>query len=471
MKHTFDVVIIGGGSAGLTAAMEALNHTRRVALVERSGRYGGTCRYVGCTPSKTLLHTAQVLHHMRRHAAVLGLPTVDPDWDFKAVMRHKDDIVLRAGGDDGYDAPSDFRKGGGTTFTGDARFQSPTELAVGADLLSAERFIIATGSRPRIPPIEGLADAGFLTWETIFDLDALPESLAIIGGGPLAVEFGQIFGRFGSKVTLIEAEDEILPQAEPEVACMLREVLEAEGVRFHPGAEIGHVRRDGTRRVVVLKDRGRTEITGAQLLVAAGTQPNTDQLSLEAAGVELTDKGAIKVDEHLRTTARGIYACGDVATRYQFTHVALYEAKLAVANALGGKRQSVDERVVPWAVYTDPALAHVGLSEREAREQFDDIVVASVQMEEIERSLVEEAPAGLAKLIARKSTGELVGAEILCAGADNLIHEAALAIHKRLKVRDIAETLHAYPTYAEALQKAAEQLVERSTTETRSNRD
>lgn len=455
----FDLAVIGGGGAGVTAALEAVASGARVALVERSGRYGGTCRYVGCVPSKTLLHTAQVLHTMRTHAAAVGLRSVEPEWQFAEVMRHKDAIVRDVGGEDGYGPPSDFVKQGGQTFTGEARFRSPTELIVGDHTLRAGRFIIATGSRPRIPPIDGLSDVGFLTWETIFDLRERPESLVIIGGGPLAVEFAQMFSRFGSTVTAIEVLDQIINKADAEAAQALRRVLEDEGITFHTGAEVQTVRRQGDQRVVTFERAGRSQqARGQQLMVAIGTQPNVESLNLAAAGVELTEHGSIKVDDQLRTSAPTIYACGDVATQYQFTHIATYEAKIAVANALHAAARPIDERVVPWAVYTEPSLAHVGLTEQEARDQGIAVVSATLPVSEIERSILVSAQAGLIKAVARRDTGELLGVDIVSTRADDLIHEAALAIRLRLSVRDLADTLHAYPTFSEGLQEVTRQL-------------
>lgn len=459
--QSFDLVVIGGGSAGLSAAMEAVAAGARVALVERSGRYGGTCRYVGCVPSKTLLHTAQVLHMMRTHAAAVGLPTSEPDWNFAEVMRHKDTIVRRVGGDDGYDAPSEFYASGGLSFTGEAHFRSPSELIVGDETLRAERFIIATGARPRIPAIDGLQEAGFLTWETIFDLTERPASLLIIGGGPLAVEFSQIFCRFGSAVTVLEIEKQIINKADADAAQALRSVLAGEGIEFHTGVEITSVQRAGDQSTVTFERSGRREQRSAtHLLVASGTQANVESLNLTAAGVELTEQGSIKVDEQLRTSAPTIYACGDVATRYQFTHIANYEAKIAVANALKQAGQRIDERVVPWAVYTEPTLAHAGLTEQEARDQQIDIVTATFSVGDLERSVLVAEPAGLVKAVARRDSGELLGVDIVSARADDMIHEAALAIRLRLSVRDIAGTLHSYPTFSEGLQQVTQQLAD-----------
>lgn len=457
----YDLAVIGGGSAGLTAALEAVGTGARVALIERSGRYGGTCRYVGCVPSKALLHSAQVLHTLRRHAAEVGLPAADPAWDFRAVLRHAHEIIRRAGGDDGDDAPRDFYEQGGAAFTGAARFRDDETLLVGEHELRARRVIIATGSRPRIPPIDGLEATGYHTWETIFDLDRQPASLLIIGGGPLAIEFAQMFCRFGTAVTVLETEQQIVPKADVEVAAALRELLADEGVQFHTGVKPERVRRDGDARIVtILRGAKREELRAEQILVAVGTQPNVEDLGLEAAGVELTEAGQIKVDTQLRTTAGQIYACGDVATRYQLTHIAIYEARIAVANALRDAAQTIDERVVPWAVYTEPALAQVGLTEHEAGEQGIAIVSATVPVAEIERGLLVEQQAGLIKAIARRDGGELLGVSLLSPRADDLIHEAALALQQRLPVTALADTIHAYPTFSQGLQQVALALAE-----------
>ncbi len=457
----FDFVVIGGGSAGLTAAMLAVEAGAKVALVERTGRYGGQCRYTGCVPTKALLHTAQVLHTMRTHAAAAGLPMVDPEWDFGRIKAHKDDIILRAGRGDGYDAPHDYYAKGGRTFAAAAQFRSRQELVAGDEVLRADRFLIATGSRPNVPALPGLDKAGFVTYETILDLSELPASLLIVGGGPIGIEIGQMFRRFGSAVTVLEMSQQILPQADPEVAQALRSILEAEGTRFRCGVEVGAVERSGNAYVVTVQEQDRTSREQAtQLLIAVGQQPNSDSLNLAAAGVKVHEDGSIVVDEQLHTTAPGIYACGDVASQYRFTHVAQYEAKIAVANALHDAGSRVDERVVPWAVYTDPPLAQVGLTEQEARNEGRAIATAQISLEDVERGLLVEKQQGLLKGVADRASGELLGVSLVSPRADDIIHEAALAIRLRLGARDIAQTIHAYPTFSEGLQQIAQQLAE-----------
>jgi mercuric reductase len=235
-------------------------------------------------------------------------------------------------------------------------------------------------------------------------------------------------------------------------------LLEAEGVKVRLGVDIQSVRREGNQRTVVLGGKSVTHVHATDILVATGTRPNTETLKLDQAGIELTDKGSIKVDEQLRTTTPGIYACGDVATKYQFTHIAEYEGKIAVSNAIANGSVSIDERVVPWAVYTEPTLAHVGLTEQQAQDQQIEIVTACIDVKDIERSLLVEKQAGLMKAIARRDTGELLGVDLLSARADDLIHEAALAVRLRLSVRDIAETIHAYPTFSQGLSTITQQL-------------
>lgn len=459
--QVWDLVVIGGGSAGLTAAMEAIGTGASVAIVERSGKFGGTCRYTGCVPSKVLLHTAQTLHNMRVHAVTLGLPSQDPKIDFQRIMEHKDDVVLRAGGEDGYDAPREFYDRGGKMFTDTARFRSAREIVVGDTVLHATNVIIATGSLPRVPEAEGLEEIGYHTWESIFDLRELPESLLIVGGGPLAVEFAQMFCQFGCDVTVIEAEDEIAPKADREAAALLRELLERQGVRFICGAEVKRFRRDGQRRVATISSDGKDqEVAAAEVLVAVGTRPNTDGLGLDRAGVKLADNGAIEVDDRLRTNVAGIYACGDVSSRFQFAHVANYEGEIAARNAVCGADESIDERVVPWAIYTEPALGHVGMTEHEAQEQQIPCVSVTTTMDAIERSLLEERQDGMIKLVARRDSGVLLGAAIVGPRADDMIHQVALALQHQLTARDLADLIFGYPTYSQIVHEAAKSLVE-----------
>lgn len=457
MAEEFDLIVIGGGSAGVTAATKAAKSGARVALIERSGRYGGTCRYVGCVPSKTLLHTAQALHRQRHHAAALGLPANDPAWDWQRVRQHKDNIIRRVGGDDGYGPPSEFVEAGGQAFEGEARFRSRAAIAIGDTVLRTRNTIIATGARPQIPPIAGLDRVPYLTWETAFDIPAIPQTLAIIGGGPLAIEFAQMFQRFGSRVTVLEATDQIMPQAGTEAAKLLCDLLQDEGVEIRTGVTINAARRDDDECVLELADDAE-ELRFTHLLIAAGTQPNSDTLDLDRAGVEVTAKGSIKVDEQLRTTAEGVWAVGDVATEHPFTHIAAYEAGIAVENAIRQAGKAVDERVVPWAVYTDPPLAHVGMTETEAREQRIDVLTATIAVSDVERSLLVEQQAGMITLLARRENGELLGADIVSPRADDMIHVAALAMQHRLSVRAIADTIHAYPTFSQGLQQAAAEL-------------
>ncbi len=458
--QTWDLVIIGGGPAGEAAAMEAIALGARVALVEQRGRYGGTCRYAGCVPSKTLLHSAEVLHMMQHHAKAIGLPPVNPDWDFRAVLRHKDDVILRAGGEDGYDVPRSFRDAGGQTFTGTAHFHDPHTLNVAGELLTGEQFVIATGSRPRVPSIPGLAEAGYLTWEGIFDLPTVPEALAIIGGGPLGIELSQAFHRFGSRVTVWEAEDMIIPQADSDAVKVLQAALEAEGVEFQLSTQIKQVRRERERRIIIAaRDGDRREDTVTHILVAAGQEPNTDTLDLDQARVKCKQDGSIEVDDYLRTSAPHIYACGDVIGGYQLAHVAEYEGKLAVGNALSRTQQRSDQRVVPWVVFTSPPLAHIGMLESEASAQQIPFVVAQLPVSSVERALLVEMQTGCIKALAHRHTGELLGVEIVSYGADDLIHEAALALKLHASVHDIADVIHAFPTFSQGLGLIATELV------------
>ena len=454
----FDLVVIGGGVAGSTAAIKAAALGKRVAVVERTGRFGGTCRYVGCTPSKTLLHVAEVVQTMRVHAGELGLPTAAPAIAWEPIRARLQAVIRAVGGDDGEGAPGAFLDHAGTVVVGEARFMGPHHLRVGSEIIESERFIIATGARPRIPAIPGLTEVGYLTWESIFTLPALPTTLAVLGGGPLGIELAQAFQRLGSVVMVFEEKPDILSQADPAAVAVLRPTLEAEGIQFRCGTTITSVERTGDE-IVLTHDGDTTQVS--HLLVAGGTRPNTDFLALDQAGVELDDDGAIIVDDELRTTNRHIWAAGDVTGRRQFAHVAAYEAEIAVANALENAHRPNDQRVVPWAVYTGPTLAHVGLSEAEARKQELPIVVATLPLAEAaERALLVAAPPGLLKAVAHRDSGVLLGMTIVAPAADTMIHEAALAVQCKLTVKQIAETIHANPTWSQAVQAVSQQLAE-----------
>lgn len=452
---SFDLLVIGAGAAGSTAAGEARLRGARVALVER-WKVGGTCLNAGCDPTKTLVRSAEVAH-LARTAARYGIAVGRVRTDWPAVRRRVETVIDTIRGGDG---DQNIRDAGIALFKGHARFRSPHEVEVGGETLRAERIVVATGARPVVPPIPGLRETGYLTNVEAVALATLPASLAIVGGGIVAVEFAQIFQRLGVAVTLLNRRERILPREDPELTAELEAVLEREGVRIEREAQVTAVERTGRGKRLLAERRGEPVVCeAAEILLATGRAPVVEGLDLDAAGVAHGERG-IAVDETLRTSVRHIWAAGDVvAGGHPFTHVADYQARIVVANALGGGRPTeVDYRGVPWAIFTDPELARVGLTEAEARRAGCDPKVATVRFRDLARGITSGETDGMVKLVAERVSGHLLGGTILGARGGELLGEVALAIRLRLPADAIANTLHAYPTLSEAVYWAAYEL-------------
>ena len=441
MDESYDLVIIGGGSAGLTAAGFAVQLGARVALVERD-RIGGECTWTGCVPSKTLVKVAQVAHHMRT-ADRYGMRPVEPQVDLKSVMAHVRSVVT-----DVYheESPATLRADGIDVFLDAARFLDPHTLAAGETTLTARHVLVATGAHPVIPPIDGLDGVNHLTYESVWDLEALPRHLLVLGAGPIGCEMAQAFRRLGAQVTLLASRDRVLPRDEPAASRILGEVFEVEGidVRYNARAQRAWQDESGIHLLA-----GDDELVGDVLFVATGRRPNVDGLGLEQAGVAYSAKG-IQVDDHLRTSQRRIYAAGDVIGRHQFTHYAGWQAVIAVRNALlPGASKGIPERV-PWTTFTDPEVAHVGLTEAQAQDKFgDEVVMHEWPMARVDRAQSEGDTAGFIKLVYRKD-GTLLGATVVAGRAGEMIHEWIVALERGLKVGDLSGVIHVYPTYSTA---------------------
>jgi len=449
VNEAYDLVIIGAGSAGLTVASLALQFDATVALLENH-RIGGDCTWTGCVPSKTLLKAARVAHEMRtadRH----GLAAVEPMVDLKSVMARVRAVVA-----DVYEeeSPEALRADGIDVFLGSPRFLDPHTIAVGETKLTARHFLISTGAHPSTPPIDGLDGVGYLTYETIWDLETLPQHLLVIGAGPVGCEMAQAFRRLGAQVTMIVSGDRILPREEPTASQALADVFLSEGITLLPNSRAEKAWQD-TKAIHLLA--GDDELVGDALLVATGRRPNVVGLDLEQAGVLFGDKG-IEVDDNLRTSQKHIYAAGDCIGSYQFTHYAGWQAAMAARNALlPGSSQGVTDRV-PWTTFTDPEVAHVGLTEAEAREKFGDaIAICQWPMEKVDRARAEGDTAGFMKLV-HKRDGRLLGATIVARRAGEMIHEFILALDRGLKVGDLAGVIHVYPTYSTVIMQAAAQI-------------
>ncbi|WP_019500386.1 dihydrolipoyl dehydrogenase family protein [Pseudanabaena sp. PCC 6802] len=444
MAVDYDLVIIGGGSAGLVVASIAAQLKAKVALVERD-RLGGDCLWFGCVPSKSLVHASRLAHDMR-HADRLGISCKDLQIDFSKAIAHVERVIAAI---QPHDSPERFEGLGVEVISGEGAFASPHVFAVNDRSLAARSFVIATGSRPAVPDIPGLAGAGFMTNEQVFSLTACPATLVVIGAGPIGCELGQALSRLGAQVTILASGDRILPKEDPDVAAVVTAQFEAEGIRVLTGARAERVELQGNTKFVFARGE---RIACEQILLAVGRVPNSDRLNLANAGVEF-DRQGIKVNAKLQTSNPRIYACGDVIGKYQFTHVAGYEAVVVAKNALFFPLSRINYHVIPWATFTDPEVARVGLSEAEAHQTYKDIAVLKQDYAGVDRAQATAATQGFAKFICR-SNGEIVGAHLVGASAGELIHEVVLAMAHKLKVSALTG-IHIYPTLAELNSKAA----------------
>ncbi|HWP93413.1 MAG TPA: dihydrolipoyl dehydrogenase [Thermodesulfobacteriota bacterium] len=447
----YDIVVIGGGAAGLTVATGSVKFGLRVALVEKE-KLGGDCLYYGCVPSKTLIHSAKVASLIKR-AKEYGLDETMLSFDFEKVINHVWNTISIIGK---HDDPERFRKMGVDVVFGDPSFTSPEEIEVNGRRIKSKKFVIATGSRSFTPAIDGLKEAGFISHVEVFHLKKLPQSLVVIGAGPIGMEMSQAFARFGSDVTVIEMLDRILPVEDEDVSEELEKYLTKEGIKFFTGTKAERVSLENGKKVVLAKKNGEEiNIAADEILVAVGRTPNVEGLNLEAAGVEYNRKGIV-VDQKLRTTAKNIWACGDVVGPYLFTHMAEYQAGIVVRNALLRLPAKVDYSVVPWTTFTDPEVAHVGISENEAKKKNIKYSVYKHQYSNVDRAVTEVEGVGFAKIITTGWKGKIIGAHIVGPNAGELISELALAIKKGMTVKDISSTIHVYPTLALGTRQTAD---------------
>ncbi len=435
-----DLVIIGGGAGGLVVASVAAQLGLKVTLIEKEPKLGGDCLHYGCVPSKTLIHVAKVASLIRR-SGEYGLPPVELDVDLAKVNDHVRSVIEHI---QHHDDPERFRSYGCEVIFGAAEFIDPHTVRVNDQEIRSRRFVIATGSRPFIPPIEGLQETGYLTNLELFSMRTLPSRLVVLGGGPIGLEMAQAFNRLGSQVTVVERLPHLLPQEDPEIANALQNALTAEGIEIHTSTSAEGVSREGDDRVITCS--GNLKLNAEQILVAVGRKPNIESLGLEAAGINFTAKGIV-ADRRMRTSQRHIYVCGDVCGPYPFTHMAEYQAGIVISNAVFRFPKKTRYRVVPWVTYTDPELARVGLTEQQAREQGMEPTVLRFEFKDIDRALAEVETHGMTKLVTHK--GRILGASILGPHAGELIHEIVLAMQTGTKIGDISATIHAYPTLAQ----------------------
>ncbi len=442
----YDIVAIGGGTAGLVTAAGAAYLGAHPALIEKEA-LGGDCLWTGCVPSKALLASARLAHAMS-HADELGLTGASPGHAFRDVMER-----MRAAREKvaHHDDPERFRKMGVGVHFGAARFVSRDTVEVeGVGRVRSKRFVLATGAVPAIPPIEGLEEAGYLTHVTAFEENELPGEIVILGGGPIGLEFSQIYARLGARVSVVEMEEEILPADDPDVAALLHEMLGEEGIRICTGFRATKVEAIDGRKTVTSSDGRRLE--GDEIFVAAGRRPLTEGLELERAGVE-RDGGAVSVDRSLRSTAPTVWAAGDVTGGPQFTHVADYMAKTVLRNALFPFSSKVDYSAVPRVTYTDPEVAHVGIGHEEAEARGGRTY--AYDLSDLDRAIVDGTDRGIVKVTADRK-GRVLGATILGHGAGDLLQPLVLAIQHDLSLSDLSDTIFPYPTMVEGVKRAAD---------------
>ena len=447
----FDLVIIGGGAGGLVVAAGGASLGAKVALVEKH-KMGGDCLWYGCVPSKSLIKSARVAHQMR-HADRWAIAPENPQVDLAQVMERVAGVIR---GIEPNDSPERFRGLGVDVILGDGRFTGRDVFEVGGRSVTARHFVIATGSRPSVPPIPGLAGVPFLTNETLFALRENVAHLLVVGGGPIGCEMAQAFRRLGSEVTVVDVATAILPREDRDLAGVVQRTLEHEGVRFHLDVEIESVGgAKGDLRMTIRESDGTTRtLTGTHLLLAAGRRANVEGLGLDAAGVQV-DNGRI-VNTNLATTNPRISVIGDAAGGYQFTHVAEHHAGIVLRRAIFRMAWAKPSPVVPWCTYTDPELARVGLSEAEAMTQGVAHKTYRFPLEDIDRARTEGETEGFAKIVT-DPRGKLLGAGIVAPHAGELIAEYALAITRGLKAADVSGTIHPYPTFAMLNRRVADQ--------------
>jgi pyruvate/2-oxoglutarate dehydrogenase complex dihydrolipoamide dehydrogenase (E3) component len=439
---TPDVCIVGAGSAGLVVAAGAAQLGLEVVLIERA-EMGGDCLNFGCVPSKALLAAAKAAQ-TQRGGGPFGIAPVEPTIDFGRVMDHVAETIAAIAPNDSVER---FEKLGVRVLKEEARFVGRNELAAGPHRIRSKRIVLATGSRPTLPPIAGLAEAPYLTNETIFANRKLPSHLIVIGGGPIGLELAQAYRRLGARVTVLEAA-RFLAKDDPELSAVVVQRLADEGVELRAGARIARVERTS----VVLESGERLE--GSHLLVATGRTPTVDGLDLDTAGIAHTPRG-ITVDAALRTTNRNVWAIGDCNGLYAFTHMAGYEASLFIRGALFRAPARLDHSIAPWTTYTDPELAQVGLSESAARQKHGDgIKVLRWPFADNDRARTERTTDGLVKAITDRH-GRILGAAIVGAVAGELIQPWCLALSRRLKISALASFVPPYPTLGEASKRAA----------------
>ena len=448
----YDAIIIGSGQGGNPLSHNLADRGWSVALIEEA-HLGGTCINTGCTPTKTMVASAQVAHYAR-NAARWGVRASGVSVDLPAIVARKDKVVhsFRQGQQRRVDARKSLR-----LYRGEARFVGPHQLRVGDEQLESERIFIDTGARPDIPGLPGLETVDYLTNASIMELREVPEHLLVLGGGYIGLEFGQMFRRFGSQVTVVHNSGQIVSREDADVAAELQKALESEGIRFLLNAQATRVQKpvskskDGRVSLAVDGSDGPTEVAGSHLLVATGRKPNTDELDLDKAGVETEKGGFIKVNGRLETNVPGIWALGDVKGGPAFTHISYNDFQIIYGNLVEGKNLSTDNRIVPYSVFTDPQLGGVGMTEKEARKKGYKLKIGKMPMSYVARALELDESRGFMKVVVDAESSQMLGAAVLGIEGGEIMAQIQVAMMGKLPYTILKDAVFAHPTLAESL--------------------
>jgi mercuric reductase len=451
----YDLIVLGSGSAARDAAAKATQLCgAEVALVE-STRWGGSCPNVACKPTKAYLVVAELVHDINELAEKLGIDVGAAKVDLARVKARKDSIRKPQ--------PKwveDLRAARFDTYEGEAELVDPHTVRVGDDKLTAERILVATGSRTAVPPIEGIGEIDWIDHVSALELTELPESLLVVGGGPVGLEFAQIFARFGSRVTIVQGDDRLSPRSDAEAAAVLQGVLEEEdGIEVVLSSFVKSVRRDGddvVATIIPVEGDGSRELRVECVLLASGRVANVEALQLDGLGIE-HDRLGIVVDEHMRTSVEGIWAAGDVTGRYQFTPIAQYQARIAVDDMFRLDGPGADYSVLPTSIFTEPELAGVGLTQQEAEEQGVAHEVVTHDIKHVQRSSYKDQKRGLYKIVFDPATRRVLGLHVVAPGAGDIVQGLSLGLRLDATVEDLASMHHVFPTFGEGVKAAAEQ--------------
>jgi pyruvate/2-oxoglutarate dehydrogenase complex dihydrolipoamide dehydrogenase (E3) component len=450
--HDFDIGVIGGGAAGLTVTAGAARLGAKTILIEKEGVLGGDCLHFGCVPSKTLIHIARIYHQTKR-TAVFGLPEMGPPpVDYRRVAERIRSVIRTI---QEHDSEERFCSLGAKVAFGVPQFRDEHAVDVDGVLYSARTWVVATGSSPSVPPVEGLEKTPFLTNREIFSLDALPRSMIILGAGPVAIEMAQAFSRLGTEVIVVQRSGQILGREDPDMAHGLMEILRGEGMTFHLHASVLRVRSEGGIQKVLIRtgDGPPSELHAEKILVAMGREANVSGLGLEGIGVEFDHRG-IRVDARLRTTQKAIYAAGDVTGAYQFTHAAGYEGGIVLSNAVFRIPRKTDYTLLPWCTYTDPELASIGMNETRAGKAGIRYSVWTETFKNNDRGLAQGESVGRIKLILDEKERP-IGVQILGPNAGEILNEWVAVLNGKTRLSTLASAVHPYPTLGEINKRVA----------------